>query len=219
MHGGFYARQTQVMTRINDAVSKLDLVPTQVNAAASVVRHCVEVHGFKRICIIAHTGPGYQTGKQTTIDTSVIRQSEFLNTMAGACSVPIERVEMSGFSNEQVLDHIDKLEFAGRLVGKKWVWGRKTLYMISTVGGLVASTAEHARLRDLVGYGGVMSFFWDHETEPTAYEALRLDDSQLIVPAVDKWEEVLQGQKRVLKHPLNLPILQPIIWISKGGIS
>lgn len=221
LHGGYYARQNQTMTIVNDAVDRLDTVPTQINAAAAIIRHSVETNGYDRICLVSRTAPEFQAGKQSTIDTSIIRQSCFLNTLFGACNLPgqgqVIRLELAGYTNQDVLDRLETLPRGARVNGK-WVQNVKTLVVTTSIDRLVGSPAEYAIFRHISrkeGWGA-MAALWDYRTEPSACSALHLDKSHEQIPVVAAWDEVLIQQKRAPRHNLNLPILQPLIWESGG---
>ncbi|CZT22060.1 uncharacterized protein RCC_07929 [Ramularia collo-cygni] len=217
LHGGYYGRRNKIMTRINDAVDRLDAIPTQIYAAAAMMGHFVETHGIQRVCLITRTGPTFQAGKQNTIDPSIIRQSCFLNTMFGACQFPdpnqVLRLELAGYSSGEVMGHLERLPQHARIDGV-WVKNVKTLVVTTSIDRLVGSTAEYARFMQMCrekGHSGI-SMFWDHETEPDVLTALHLDNSHAQNPVVVAWEKALKGQKRAPSHNLNLPLLQPFVW-------
>lgn len=207
------------MTIINDAVDRLVPVPTQINAAAAIIRHCVETHQYQRVVLVSRTSPAYQTGKESIIDTSIIRQSCFLNTMFGACFPPapdsnqVIRLELAGYSEEEVIKRLQNLSRNARINGVL-VENVKTLVAAISVDRLVGSTQQYENFiqvsRDR-GYGA-MSMLWDHRTEPDVCTALNLDRSRPRTHEVATWESTLRGQKRATRHSLNLPILQPILW-------
>jgi hypothetical protein len=184
-------------------------VPDQVKALQEAISHMIKTHGFKRVLVFVRTSPSpEQTDKEDT-NTSIERQLEYLRHMLLACEISVHSERAVGVSASK-RDAVDSVERRLQELGDN------TLVMTTRVDRMTRSVVQFERLQKIVSAGGhgVLSFLWDHETEPQdVCFALRLPERHNTQKAVVNWQAGLAAQKRAPMVRLNRPLHQPILWM------
>ncbi|KAK3646100.1 hypothetical protein LTR56_008717 [Elasticomyces elasticus] len=194
---GFYSRSVMAMTRFVEA-EEADPNDVQVVSLQGFLRVAVEVHAVRCVIIIVRDSPprGEQRKEARNASTSLARQKQFLKAALKQVNVEIKFLSLphtSAYSDATVVETIgSELETCTG----------KTMLVTSALDRTVRSTENYQGLKKLLLRSDhlALSLLWDGKTIESS--------------AVRSWASALSLQDRAAESSRNLPLVQPIIWIS-----